>query len=173
MKVIVFNILAFLCFTFYANGQEANKVRNVHLQVGTANGGMYISPGYEKLFGRDHTNSFFISANFQSLSRSDEVVQLVLPEKDIFLSTGYRKYFPVSYRVFPYAGLNVLAGYQYIGNAQNGMYEHRATHDFLYGVGAHTGVELRLNPISFYLEGGYMFEFDHTWLLGAGIKYYF
>lgn len=98
---------------------------------------------------------------------------MVLKERNAFFSTGYRKYFPVSYSVSPYVGVTVLAGYQHVGNSVNGIYEHTSTHDFLYGAGAHTGIEYRLHPLSLILEGAYLFEFDHSWILSAGIKYYF
>lgn len=173
MKCVIFSIVAFLCFSSITNAQDQQEVRNFHLQGGTVNGDFHAALGFEKLIGKDYTHGIFFALNYQRLTRTDSFAQMLLKEQNTFLSAGYRKYFPVSDRVSPYAGLSVLAGYQYIGYSQNGIYEHIPTRDFLYGAGAHTGIEYRLNPFSFFLEGAYLFEFNHSWILSIGIKYYF
>ena len=174
MKYLIFNVIVFLCFSCFANAQGQQNVRNVHLQGGTVNGGLHIASGIENFFGQDNTNRIFLTLNYQRLTRSVKVGQMVLKEQNAFLSTGYRKYFPVSYRISPYVGVNVLAGYQYVGNSKNGILAHKSTTDFLYGAGAHSGIEYRLNnSLSFFLEGAYLFEFDHSWILSVGVKYYF
>lgn len=166
-------LISLFCFSNLSNAQQHQKTKNVHLQGGTVNGGLHLSTGIEKMFGKDNTNSILFSLNYQHLTRSVDVVQLSLNEQNVFLNIGYRKYFPVSYRVSPYVGVSLLAGNQYSGYAHNGTYTHYATNELLYGAGAHTGIEYRLNPLSLFLEGTYMFEFDHSWILSAGIKYYF
>lgn len=173
MKNIVFGLLSLLCFSFYTNAQELKKNKSVFLQGGTVNDGLNIATGVEKLFGKDYTNSLLVTVNYQHLSRTVDAVKMSHNEQNVFFNIGYRKYFPVSYSVSPYVGASLLAGNQYSGYAENGIYTHFAKNEFLYGVGVHTGIEYRLNVLSLFLDGGYMFEFGHSWLLGAGIKYYF
>lgn len=150
-------------------------MRNVYIQAGTVNGGANLTSGYEKLIGKDYTQSIFFALNYQRLTRTVEVIPIILKEQNTFLSAGYRKYFPVAYRGSPYLGISVLAGYQYVGYSQSGMYEHFPSEEFLYGGGAHAGIEYQFSPLSFFLEGAYMLsnELDHSWILGVGVKYYF
>ncbi|MDR0750796.1 MAG: hypothetical protein LBF62_14665 [Tannerellaceae bacterium] len=146
---------------------------NIHLQGGTVNGGFHIASGMERLFGKDHVNGLFLTINYQRLSRTDEVVYMILEEQNAFVGMGYRRYFPVSDKVSPYIGANVLAGYQYTGYSENGIFAHHPSKDFLYGAGAHAGMEYKLSPFSLFMEGAWLYEFDHTWQVSAGVKYYF
>jgi len=173
MKGIIFSLIACFCFYCSINAQEQLKTRNIFLQVGTVNGGLHTAVGIEKLFGINQTNSILYALNYQRLTRTAEVTDLVLKEQNAFFSIGYRKYFPILNRFSPYVGANLIAGYQYQGPSRNGIYEHLASNDFLYGAGAHTGITYRLGLLSLFLEGSYLFELDHSWLLSAGIKYVF
>lgn len=105
------------------------------MQGGTVNSGLHTAGGIEKLFGIDQTNSILFALNYQRLTRSGEVTDMILKEQNAFFSVGYRKYFPISNRVSPYVGANLLAGYQHQGPSSSGIYEHIASHDFLYGGG--------------------------------------
>ena len=127
----------------------------------------------EKFWGNDSTNSFLVSLNYQRFNRSINALDAILKEQDAFLNIGYRKYIPVTNRFLPYIGASVLAGYQHNGYTASGILELKPTKKFLYGAGAHVGAEYRINPISFFVEGGYIYELDHTWTASAGIKYYF
>lgn len=173
MKGILFSLITCFCFSCFTNAQESLKTRNIFLQVGTVNSGLHTAAGIEKLFGIDQTNSILFALNYQRLTRSVEVTDMILKEQNAFFSVGYRKYFPISNRVSPYVGANLLAGYQHQGPSSSGIYEHIASHDFLYGAGTHAGIAYRLSLFSLFLEGSYLFELDHSWLLSAGIKYYF
>lgn len=173
MKQLILNIILFLCFSSLANAQNQDRVRNIHLQGGTVTGGLNISTGFERLFGKNHTNSFYADINYQRLNRSSEVSEMLFKEQNAFISFGYRKYLATSTSIIPYIGANVLAGYQHSGNTANGIFEYKSTRDFLYGAGLNTGIEYRVSRVSIYVEGSYMFEFNHSWMLNTGLKYYF
>ena len=173
MKHGFYLIIALVLLSTLSYGQELQKTRAIHLQGGTANAGLHIGAGMEKFWGRSYTNSFLVSLNYQRFNRSIEVTGLNLKEQDAFLNLGYRKYIPVTNRFLPYIGASVLAGWEHLGYGASDIYEHHPTKKFIYGAGAHIGAEYRINPISFFVEGGYIYDLDNTWTVSEGIKYYF
>ena len=173
MRHLIFGILFFSCSLSFTKAQSQQDMMNIHLQGGIINNGFHVASGIERLFGKNQTNSLFLNLNYQRLDRSVSAVDMLLKEQNAFLNAGYRKYLSFSSHLLPYVGASVLAGYQHLGNAVNGIYGHKSTGGFLYGGGTHAGVEYRMKPFSIFLEGAYLYELDHSWLLGIGVKYYF
>ena len=168
-KLSIILSLVLLCSLLHA--QEQYKTKSIYIQGGTANYGLNLGAGFEHLWGRSLNNSFLASINYQNLNRSFDSIGLIWKEQNVFLNIGYRRYIPVSNKFYPYLGVNVLGGYQHQGYGKADIYEHNPRKRFLYGAGANIGVEYRLNPISIFAEGAYMY--DNLLLFSLGIKHYF